>query len=169
MGMEKSPDMWRLMLPSDIPAVASIAATVHPGFFEEMAVFSERQRLFPQGTLLLERAGRAVGYALSHPWHRGDLPALNSLLGAIPGNASTYYIHDLALLSEARGTHAAGVLVGQLIDLAHRLGFASLSLVAVNGSRGFWEKQGFLVVERPNLVAKLASYEDSAVLMERLF
>ena len=51
--------------------------------------------------------------------------------------------------------------------LARSLGFSALSLVAVNDSRGFWERQGFRVVERPELAAKLASYEAAAVLMEK--
>ena len=165
--MEVIPGCWRLMTPADIPQVAAIAAVVHPAFFEETAVFAERQRLFPQGTLLLERAGRASGYVLSHPWRRGELPALNSLLGRIPEDASTYYIHDLALLPEARGARAAGALVDSLTALARSLGFSALSLVAVNDSRGFWERQGFRVVERPELAAKLASYEAAAVLMEK--
>ncbi len=91
----------------------------------------------------------------------------NTTLGRIPEDASIYYIHDLALLPEARGARAAGALVDSLTVLARRLGFSTLSLVAVNDSRGFWERQGFRVVERPNLAVKLASYEDSAVLMER--
>ena len=40
-----------------------------------------------------------------------------------------------------------------------------MSLVAVNGSRGFWEKHGFAVKDEPSLAAKLASYEPTAVLM----
>ena len=165
--MEVIPGCWRLMTPADISEVAAIAAVVHPAFFEETAVFAERQRLFPQGTLLLERAGRASGYVLSHPWRRGELPPLNSLLGRIPEDASNYYIHDLALLPEARGSRAAGALVDSLTALARKLGFPALSLAAVNGSRGFWERQGFRVVERPHLAAKLASYEAAAVLMEK--
>ena len=165
--MERLAGCWRLMTPADIPEVVAIAAVVHPAFFEETAVFAERQRLFSQGTLLLEHAGRAIGYALSHPWRRGELPALNSPLGRIPEDASIYYIHDLALLPEARGARAAGALVDSLTVLARRLGFSTLSLVAVNDSRGFWERQRFRIVERPQLAAKLASYEAAAVLMEK--
>ena len=115
--------------------------------------------------MLLQRHGRVLGYALSHPWRFGELPRLNSLLGGIPQDASTYYIHDLALLPEARGARAAGELVGSFGALARSLCFRSMSLVAVNGSRCFWERMGFEVVESPELSAKLGSYEESAVLM----
>ncbi len=163
--MDSPAARWRAMRPEDVPNVAAIAATIHPRFFEDAEVFAERQRLFPAGAMLLERHGLAAGYALSHPWRLGELPRLNSLLGAIPQDASTYYIHDLALLPEARGERAAGELVGSIEALARSLSFRSMSLVAVNGSRRFWERQGFEVVESSELSAKLGSYEESAVLM----
>lgn len=165
--MEQPEVSWRAMTPKDIDEVVALAEVVHPGFFEERAVFAERLQLFPIGARILEREGLAIGYALSHPWERGKVPCLNSLLGGIPGNAETYYIHDLALLPIARGKRAAGRLVRALAFLAKELGFPSMSLVAVNGSRVFWEKQGFHVVDLPALSEKLASYEATAVLMER--
>ena len=157
--------LWRAMMAEDLFGVVAVAAAVHPKFYEEAEVLAERQRLFPQGARLLEQQGRVIGYALSHPWRRGELPRLNSLLGAMPTDASTYYIHDLALLPEARGASAAGEVLVSLETLARSLSFSSMSLVAVNGSRRFWEKQGFRIVESPELSAKLASYEEAAALM----
>ncbi len=164
-GVNQPAAVWRAMMAEDVFGVVAVAAAVHPKFHEEAEVLAERQRLFPQGARLLERQGRVVGYALSHPWRRGELPRLNSLLGAIPKDASTYYIHDLALLPEARGTRAAGEVVASLEALARSLLFTSMSLVAVNGSSRFWEKHGFRVVGSPELSLKLASYEEAAALM----
>ena len=42
-----------------------------------------------------------------------------------------------------------------------------MSLVAVNGSQGFWERHDFTVVDAPDLNEKLRSYEDAARLMVR--
>ena len=42
------------------------------------------------------------------------------------------------------------------------MGFPTMNLVAVNGSRPFWEKQGFVVEDRPDLAEKLAGYEAEA-------
>lgn len=160
---------WRPLIPADLPAVSAIAARVHPGFPEDDAVFAERQLLYPQGTMLLEQDGVAAGYLLSHPWHFGQLPALNSLLGAIPGDADTYYLHDLALLPEARGSGAAAMAVKTLLHQAQEAGFAHVSLVAVNGSLPFWQRHGFVVEARPDLAEKLASYEAAARLMVHRF
>lgn len=153
----------------DLPVIEAIAASVHPAFPEDIVVFAERQRLYPDGTRLLELDGEPAGYILSHPWRFGALPALNSLLGAIPDDADTYYLHDLALLPVARGTGAAAMIVGDMLRHARLGGFPSASLVAVNGSLPFWYKHGFREVPAPELAQKLASYEAAARLMAKRF
>jgi len=158
---------WRALTTLDLPAVEAIAAKVHPAFPEDMAVFAERQRLYPDGVRLLELDGVPSGYIISHPWRLGTLPALNSLLGALPDHADTYYLHDLALLPAARGTGAAAMIVGDMLRHARAAGFAGVSLVAVNGSLPFWYKHGFRAVKAPELEEKLASYEAAARLMTK--
>jgi GNAT superfamily N-acetyltransferase len=156
---------WRALTTLDLPVVETIAGVVHPDFPEDIVVLAERQRLYPDGARLLELGGTASGYILSHPWRFKSLPALNARLGAIPADADTYYLHDLALLNKARGTGAAAMIVGDIINHARAQGFANLSLVAVNGSQPFWHKHGFRVVDAPELGEKLASYEAAARLM----
>jgi len=160
---------WRALTTLDLPAVEAIAGKVHPAFPEDVAVFAERQRLYPDGTRLLELDGVPSGYILSHPWRFGALPALNSLLDAIPEDADTFYLHDLALLPAARGTGAAAMIVGEMLRHARAAGFPGVSLVAVNGSLPFWYKHGFRVVAAPELADKLRSYEDTARLMSKRF
>ncbi len=156
---------WRALTTLDLPAVETIAAAVHPDFPEDLAVLAERQRLYPEGARLLELDGKPSGYLLSHPWRFKALPELNTLLGAIPADADTYYLHDVALLPAARGTGAAAMIVGDILRHARAAGFANVSLVAVNGSLPFWYKHGFRAVQAPELAEKLASYEGTARLM----
>lgn len=156
---------WRALSTLDLPVVEAIAAVVHPAFPEDITVFAERQRLYPDGMRLLELGGVPSGYLLSHPWRLGTLPALNAPLGALPADPDTFYLHDLALLNQARGTGAAAMIVGEIITHARNQGLASLSLVAVNNSQPFWHKHGFRVVAAPELAAKLASYESAARFM----
>ena len=158
---------WRSLTGYDMPAVEQIAATVHPDFFESLEVLAERQRIYFHGTYLLEVNERPAGYVLSHPWRLGDLPPLNSLLGELPADADTYYIHDLALLPVARRIGAASFIVDALAKHARAHGFATMSLVAVNGSQGFWQRHEFAVADAPHLSDKLKSYEDAATLMVR--
>lgn len=158
-------NVWRTVTPQDIAVITAIAGKVHPGFFEDEVIFSERRDLYPEGAKLLEQEGKAAGYVLSHPWRYGDIPALNTLLGALPVNPSTYYLHDLALLPSARGTGAAGEIVSGLSAHAAAKNFPTMSLVAVNASRPFWEKHGFEAVNEAALTAKLATYGERAFFM----
>jgi len=114
-----------------------------------------------------EKGRRLIGYILSHPWTYAAPPALNSLLGALPAPPTTYYIHDIALLHEARGTGAANAVVAKLIELAEELGLPNLSLVAVNNSVAFWQRHGFVLTAIPALDAKLRSYDEAARFMVR--
>lgn len=154
--------VWRAMTGADLDAVFAIANVVHPGFFEAAEVLAEKFALYPVGCRLLEVAGQASGYVLSHPWRLGALPELNALLGAIPAGADSFYIHDLALLPQARGAGAAGAIIAELTAQARGEGFATMSLVAVNNSLAFWTGQGFVAEDRPDLADKLAGYEEAA-------
>jgi GNAT superfamily N-acetyltransferase len=162
---------WRAMTAFDLKAVSAIAEKVHPGLFESEEVLAERQQLYRNGAYVLEIGTRAAGYVFSHPWRAGAIPALNTPLGGIPQDADTYYIHDLALLPMARRIGAASDIVAALGKHAGARGFASMSLVAVGNSQGFWEKQGFAVVPTADLAAdatgKLAGYGPDARFMAK--
>ncbi len=158
---------WRPMTTGDLAAVQILADTIHVDHPEEPHVFAERLRLYPQGCRVLDVDARLIGYALTHPWRYGEPPALNSSLGQLPSDATTYYVHDVALLPEARGKGYAIAIGDWLIRHAGQGGFPNLSLVAVNGSQPFWERLGFEGAVIPGLEAKLLSYGPDAVLMVR--
>ena len=160
---------WRGMTGFDMPSVEQVAATVHPDYFESGEVLAERQALYHDGAYVLEVGERIAGYVLSHPWRFGDAPALNSLLGALPDHADTYYIHDIALLPLARKIGAASQIIEALIKHAIAGGFPSISLVAVNRSSGFWSRFGFEIEDVGELTQKLLSYDDDARYMVRRF
>lgn len=158
---------WRPTTVTDLPDVDTIAQAVHPDFPERPEVFTERLALFPAGCLLLERDGKAMGYLLSHPWHVGAPPPLDSLLGSLPPAATTYYLHDIALLPPSRGAGAASAVLPYLVRQAEIAGTDNLSLVAVNNSAPFWRRHGFAAVDLPGLAEKLASYGADALYMQR--
>ena len=158
---------WRAMTEADLPAALAIADVVHPNYPEDPAVFAERLALYPRGCLVLVQEDRMIGYIVSHPWRYAEPPALNSLLGALPAKPSTYYIHDIALLSAARGSGAADAVVSRLIAYAKARGFPNLSLTAVNDSAAFWRRHGFVPAPNPELDAKLRSYDEQARFMVR--
>lgn len=140
-----SHSFWRPMVPEDLPVVCSMASDVHPAFPEDAAVFAERLAIYPAGSRLLMQGKEPAGYLISHPWRSEQPPALNTMLQGLPVQADTYYLHDLALLSGARGTGAARAVVEWTADHARCSGHATLSLIAVNGSEPFWTHLGFRV------------------------
>lgn len=156
---------WRPMTQADIPVVDAIAADVHAALPEHPFVFAERQRIYPEGCFVLEADGAPAGYVVSHPWHYLRPPSLNTLLDRIPQDASTYYIHDMALLPGARRTGAGSVMARRLFDHAVAAGLPSVSLIAVYDAASFWRRQGFDFVDEPALVKKLAGYGPEARMM----
>jgi GNAT superfamily N-acetyltransferase len=158
---------WRQMTNADLDAVERIASIVHPGFFERREVLAEKQQLYPSGAWVCENEGKALGYFLTHPWHRDAIPALDTTLEMIPRDADTYYCHDLALLPEARGSGATRAAVETALAHAASAGFRTASLVAVNGSQTFWQRHGFAAVDAPHLAEELAAYEPGARYMMR--
>ncbi len=154
------------MTSADLPTVIDIAAVVHPSLPEDTAIFAERLKLYSDGCYVFERRHVIEGYVVSHSW-AGEPPALNKLLGKLPAAPTTYYFHDIALLPAARGGGAASDIVVRLAVHARAQGFATVSLVAVGGSAGFWQKHDFAVVEGSAPAAKLASYGGGARLMMR--
>lgn len=155
---------WRAMRRWDLTDVAMVAAKVHPDLPECIEVFAERLRLFPEGCLVLERGGSIVGYAISHPILPDTPPALNTRLGEIPATADQYYIHDIAILPEARGAGQSRAAVEMLLQVA--AGYPSAALVSVYGTSDFWGRFGFDPSKR-DMADKLAPYGDNAVYMVR--
>lgn len=158
---------WRRMREQDIGRVTIIANRIHRDFFEDEAVFRDRFNLYPAGCFVFARDSELLGYGVSHPWKLDTVPALNAVLGKLPEDASTYYIHDIAILPEARSAGAATRVVELMAAQAETDGYVTMALVAVNGSQGFWEKQGFVTRDLPELGERLKTYSDHALYMVR--
>lgn len=156
---------WRQMTLADLKQVCQIAEIVHPDFPEDAAAFQDRIEVFPAGALVLDQDGELVGYSFSHPWMAQEIPALNSKLGQLPAKVGTYYLHDVAILPQARALGAARRLMDKLFQLTQDNRFDSVSLVAVNGSQPYWEKHGFRVIEAEELQEKLHTYSEDACFM----
>jgi len=150
---------------SDLPLAEAIAERVHPTLPEDPAVFAERLALFPHGCLMLEDGGKCSGYAIAHPWRLTQPPALNTFLGGLPAEADTLFLHDLALLPEARGAGFAGIAVRLLAERATALGLAAMSLVAAGTSHAFWRHHGFRLLDADGVAAAVATYGPGACAM----
>ncbi|KAL4803562.1 hypothetical protein BDV18DRAFT_145040 [Aspergillus unguis] len=196
---------WHPLTPNDINAVISIADKIHPDLPESADVFLDRIAFYPDGCLALKvqnntstsdqdpnrEEAEVVGYAISHPIRRYNLPALNSLLRSEPNQAGSeaakgegenrhcyyYYIHDIAILPAYQGKGLAGGCIRQLLGIAERDRYPVTCLVSVYGTERFWGGFGFKRVDGggdeegvgagEKLKEKLEGYGEGAVYLER--
>lgn len=138
---------WRAMTAGDLPAVAEISATVHGRYAESEAVYAERLALWSKGCFVWRQGEAIAGLLVAHPWHRATSPELGALLGSIPPDADSFYLHDIALLPETRGRGAGSAATAMVIECAREAGFRDVTLIAVNGAETYWAAQGFTIVE----------------------
>ena len=161
---------WRPMTAADLDAVADIAVLGFPDHFEGRDCFGNRLALNPSGCFVLaDGEGEPRGYLIAYPWAPEAAPALNTLIDAVPADASVMYLHDLALHPDVRGGGWPRSMVERLADDARAAGWPALALVAVNDAAPFWERHGFTVVNAPGMADKLAGYgADARYMIRRL-
>jgi ribosomal protein S18 acetylase RimI-like enzyme len=150
---------WRAMAAADLDGVVTVAAVAFPDHPEGRACFAERLALAPDSCWVLAEGERVAGYLIAYPWPLGEIPPLDTLLGGLPEAPGAWYLHDLALLPEARGQGYAAAGLSLLFAAAH----APIALVSVNDYAAFWVGHGF--VAQPS--AKLKSYGPHARYMVR--
>ncbi len=155
------------MTEADLDRVAGIAVIGFPNHFEGRDCFENRLALNPAGCFVLQTPGGLEGYLVAYPWTRDAAPTLNTLIEAIPADASILYLHDLVLTPAMRGQGWSRPAVAAVVDLARASGRTTIALVAVNDAVDFWRGHGFDVRETPEMAAKLTSYGSDARYMTR--
>lgn len=163
-GMRNTTD-WRLLLLPDLNAVSRIADRIHTSLPERSEVFEEKVKLFPNGCRKLVSGGDIVGYGISHPWMLYSIPPLDEFLKSLPPKPECLYIHDVVVLPEARGNHAASRYIDYIKHLAATMNISALALVSVYGTDALWRRFGFRIVGNPDLDRKLVSYGATAKYM----
>lgn len=158
---------WHAAKAADLETINCIADIIHTDLPERPEVFAEKFNLFPEGCFVLGAKGTLVGYGLAHPWPLSSIPPLDTFLNVLPSSPECIYIHDVAVLPEARGHGAAGAFVEIISQLAKQRSITSLALVSVYNTHNFWERYGFRVVVTEELTEKLESYGSTARYMVR--
>jgi len=158
---------WRCAHAEDLDAICAIAAQIHPDLPERPDVLAEKIRLCPGGCRVLAAGSEIAGYGLAHPWMQQHIPPLDDFLDRLPDAADCLYIHDVAVLPDARGG-VARAYVTEIERLARASGIATLALVSVYGTHVLWERLGFRsIAPDAALRDKLSSYGASATYMLR--
>ncbi|MCQ9616074.1 GNAT family N-acetyltransferase [Paenalcaligenes niemegkensis] len=159
----------RPMVAADIEAILAIQADAYFGEEqEEETVISVRLDTAPD-TAWVAQAGQGLqAYLVTYPSRLGALTALgeNFQCAADP---DCLYLHDLAVLSAAKGTGMGLALINKAIRYAEDQGYPFSALISVQNSVGFWQRQGYSVVEKlsPQQQARLATYTGPAYYMSK--
>jgi len=158
---------WRAAAEADVPEIFRISKIIHPDIPERIETYREKIALSPSSCFVAGDGKSIRGYAITLPWIAKEIPELDTLLGAIPKNATALYIHDIALLPSARSLGLVGDLM-KLIDAAgSKLGLTEMSLAAVYGSETMWFQYGFQRAEMSEKLKAQAATYGSAVFMTR--
>lgn len=161
----------RPMSAADVPGVLAIQAEAYAGADfepEQPGVYRDRMALAPDLCLVAtDQGGALLGYLVSHPWHTGEPPPLDTELGALPTESGCWYLHDCAVAARAHGQGVAAALYQAAQAIAQARGLRSAALVAVGDAASYWARAGYSVQERPELAAKLAGYGRGARYMAR--
>ncbi len=143
--------MIRRIQSADWPSIARIQAESYPReVLESLESLQSHWHVSESTCLVAEVQGAVVGYILSHPWIRGKIPPLNEIYSSLPANCDSLFIHDLALSPKYRGSGIGDELVQAVFETASRFGLTHFSLIAVQGSSGFWNRIGFKSLSPPS-------------------
>ena len=157
------------MAAAHMDGVMAVQAACYHAIVPESRAAMEAKRVAGLGlpcVALAADSRELDAYLIAMPIRWPQLPALDSepLPEAQP---DTLYVHDLALHPRARGAGLAAQLLRCVLQGARQQGLQRAALIAIQGSTGFWQTQGFAVTapDTAALAAKLRSYGDDAVLM----
>ncbi|MCH8178350.1 MAG: GNAT family N-acetyltransferase [Proteobacteria bacterium] len=167
----------RPMTPTDLPAVLAVQQRSYaPDFHEPLAAFASKLEGGVDTCWVAERHGDATGatdtdrvlaYLVCLPADAHSLPVLHASRWQRPAQPRWLYLHDLAVGPAAQGLGLGPRLVAQARARARALGLQQMVLVAVQGSVGFWQRQGFAEAPAPGVAVqeKLSSFGEGARFM----
>lgn len=165
------PASWSLrgLQAEDVDALMAVQEAAYgAGFLEPAPVQAQRLRVASDTVWGAWDGARLGAYLMAYRTHAGHVGALHQGFAPEP-EGDTLYLHDLAVHPSAAGQGLGPQLVAHALHQARQQGLASLGLVAVQGSSGFWQRQGFGPAGRlnPDAQAALATYGPGAVVLVR--
>ncbi|WP_225783853.1 GNAT family N-acetyltransferase [Xenophilus sp. Marseille-Q4582] len=160
----------RAMDACDLPQVLAIQLACYGADFVEAGpLILRRLACAPATAWVAEHEGQVHAYLTGYPSRRGKLTALHGDFEPAAADADTLYLHDLAVHPSAHGLRLGPSLVAHALAHGRRQGWRYAALVAVQDSRGFWARHGFVRAALADAAqqARLASYPGTAVYMVR--
>ncbi|MGJ7571056.1 GNAT family N-acetyltransferase [Variovorax sp. RB2P76] len=157
----------------DLDAVLAIQLACYgAGFVEDGALIARRLAAAPHTGWVMEHrehGGGVRAYLTGYPSVAGKLTPLHGEF-EVAAAADALYLHDLAVHPEASGLGLGPRLVRHAWAHAAQAGWRHSTLVSVQSSVGFWQRQGYGAGQPagPDQQARLATYPGDSVYMVRL-
>ena len=155
---------WAPIQERDLKAAAALGDRIHRDYPEDFHVVRRRFELYPSGFYALKNDA-LVGYAVFHPWRSGRPPMLNQYLSALPDGADCIHLHDIVVAEPHRGNGHSRRFMAILDDHAKDHRYAAITLVAVSGAEGVWERFGFREAGDREARSACLSYSSNSVYM----
>lgn len=159
----------RPLTAEDLPGLLAVQRACYgDGYIESAAVYARRLANPAQCSWVIEQDGQVCGYLAAYGSVHGKVTPLHGDFEAAT-SPDTLYLHDMAVLPVMAGQGLARALLAPLWQPAVARGLKNSALVAVQGSQGFWERQGYAVffLHDPEQRRRLAAYGQGAVYMRR--
>lgn len=159
----------RAMTADDLDAVLSVQLACYgAGFVEDGALIARRLAAAPHTAWVAQHPGGVRAYLAAYPSVAGKLTPLHGEfeLAAAP---DSLYLHDLAVHPDAAGLGLGPRLVRHAWAHAARAGWRHSTLVSVQSSVAFWQRQGYEAAQPAGADQqdRLATYPGDAVYMVR--
>jgi len=159
----------RTMQPADLAAVYHIQTLAYVAdMVEAPALLASRLAAAPACAWVAELDARVVAYFAAYPSLYGKISALGQEFEpAQPANV--LYLHDMAVAPEHAGQGLARAMLASALEYAVSQGWQYACLVSVQGTRSYWQAQGFMEQTELNEEqrAKLGTYVGPAFYMVR--
>lgn len=136
----------RSMRVEDLAEVVRVQAACYPSDLQEteLAFASKLNAGGETSLVMVDRLGRVASYLCCFPWNSCKLMPLGEEEFVRPHQVDSLYIHDLAVDISHRGAKYGREMIEVAVQVARNLGLGKLMLVAVQGSKPFWQSQGFI-------------------------
>ncbi|WP_432727306.1 GNAT family N-acetyltransferase [Variovorax sp. W6] len=167
--MEPDAVLVRGMRADDLDAVLAIQLACYgAGFVEDGALIARRLCAAPHTGWVVEHRGGVRAYLAGYPSVAGKLTPLHGEF-EVAQRPDSLYLHDLAVDPGASGLGLGPRLVRHAWAHAMQAGWRHSTLVSVQSSVGFWQRQGYeaTLPDGPAQEARLATYPGESVYMIR--
>lgn len=156
---------------TDVEAVINLHQEIFtPDVQESATVLKNRIEIFGKDFFVAIKDTELLGYVMCFPWGDKSTPVNNEIFPAALPRGECFYIHDIVVSPMARGFGVSKKLLKEVERKASEKGLSKMTLVSVEQSGEFWDKNGYqeVLLTQEEKFSLLSSYGNNARFMQKL-